>query len=546
MICARARGVWLLVFTSAALAQSGGIVITPQGQLTLGLTAGDEATASKLGAALGKSLGCALSNVETRGSDVHFTYRAACSGVFARRGDVVEGQLKLAGFRQALIKAKVDEIALSIAMPCAPYVRAALPASWDYTCRSGWIYRTASLEPHELPTRPVRVAAGYRRLELATMFGPLPAVVLLAIALLAYLNRAAARGRHADPRALWFAYVRAWSLGLTGLYLFWVAWWAGITGSLANHMEVWALYSVFNGGSVVGGRLAALGLYTLAILFVGVLSTVWSPAVFRGLHRWKPLLLAPLGLILPAAWMLNALAVLQTGRLGAFAVRVLSASGSALLVGIALRSGRKSRAEKLTSGTVAVRVSGLARRAGAELREIRVVPIAAGLIVEPLEAEEGRVALSDYVIETLDGAEIEAAVARRWSLPFASYTTVRDVLAMLGALLGGAVVGFAAALAINIPIGALLLALRIHSSIPTMNLALPLTIGCAAVLHRLLERGLHRRAGRRAAALIGDADSMQRAAAKLAASELPPWKWGRAAAKWPAVSTEPNAAVVKS
>ena len=31
MICARARGVWLLVFTSAALAQSGGIVITPQG-----------------------------------------------------------------------------------------------------------------------------------------------------------------------------------------------------------------------------------------------------------------------------------------------------------------------------------------------------------------------------------------------------------------------------------------------------------------------------------------------------------------------------------
>src|ERR1041385_7926691 len=107
MICARARGVWLLVFTGAALSQSGGIVITPQGQLTLGLTAGDEATASKLGAALGKSLGCALSNVETRGSDVHFTYRAACSGVFARRGDVVEGQLKLAGFRQALIKAKV-------------------------------------------------------------------------------------------------------------------------------------------------------------------------------------------------------------------------------------------------------------------------------------------------------------------------------------------------------------------------------------------------------------------------------------------------------
>src|ERR1051325_9115616 len=108
------------------------------------------------------------------------TSRIALPAPACSRGAVVEGQLKLAGFRQALIKAKVDEIALSIAMPCAPYVRAALPASWDYTCRSGWIYRTASLESHELPTRPVRVAAGYRRLELAAMFGPPPAVGLLA------------------------------------------------------------------------------------------------------------------------------------------------------------------------------------------------------------------------------------------------------------------------------------------------------------------------------------------------------------------------------
>lgn len=103
------RVVGLLVLLSAvpAVAESVSVELTPQAMLSLRLTAADRAMAESLGAALGRSLHCGLSDVATSPSGGQWVFRARCAGVFQRRGQVIAGQLRLAGFRQALDTAKL-------------------------------------------------------------------------------------------------------------------------------------------------------------------------------------------------------------------------------------------------------------------------------------------------------------------------------------------------------------------------------------------------------------------------------------------------------
>jgi hypothetical protein len=522
-------------------AQTVSIEITPQGPLRLAVAASDMATATNVGAALAKSLGCAAGGADF-GEVGTGTFRMMCSGVLKRHGQVVDGQLRFAGFRQALMKRPVDEVTIDVAMHCGPYIRTGIPKSWDETCSDGVIHRRATLEPRELPTRPIRIAIGYRTLELAMIFAPLPGVVLLAVGLLAWLNRAAGKARGIDVRALWFSYVRAWSLGLTGIFVLWEAWWTGITGSLGGHLDVWALYSVWNGRSVVGGRLVATGVYVATLLYLAVLSTYWSPAVFAVLREsrrrfvagLKTLLVPALGLIWPLLWILSAFGSLEHGQPDGFAVHLLESACFSLMLYIAIRSGRKRRTQKLQQGELRARLSALSQRCRTGMYDARVVPVVQGTIVEPLEAEGGRVALSDFVADTFEPAEIEAAVARCWSMPMHTYPWIRSVLMMLAALVAGALVSVATLVILNTPLAFLEGLLKIRLPILSGQLALPLALLCAVPAYRLAEGWMVRRADRRAAVLLGDAELVTQVAAKLAATRMAPWKWGRAADEAPA------------
>src|SRR5262249_1551484 len=159
-----------------------------------------------------------------------------------RHDQVVEGQLKFASFRQALLKAKTDEITVDIGAPDAPYRRDTLPHSWDRYCQNGVVHHTATVEPKELPSRAIRLAMGYRTAELALILSPLPLTLLLALAMLIRLYRAAASAQAMDARALGMAYARAVARGLTALYLLWAAVWAAIAGGFGSEEDVWALF----------------------------------------------------------------------------------------------------------------------------------------------------------------------------------------------------------------------------------------------------------------------------------------------------------------
>ena len=524
MVQVRSIGVWLLLWSTSVPAQSVSIDLTPRADLTLKLTADDQATASSLGAALAKSLGCKLSDVQEQARGGQGEFRAQCSGVFQRRGQVVDGQLKLAGFRQALIKAKIDDVEMDIGVPNAPYQRGAFPKSWERICNNGVIHHTATVEPRELPARAIHVATGYRTAELAMIFAPLPFTLFLAVILVAWLNRAASKAGQMDPRTLRLCYTRGVAWGLTGLFLLWVAIWAGISGAFAGDTDVWALFSVWNGGSILAGKFAAVFFYMCPTLLVAALSVWWRPKAVPHLRVLVP----SLALIVPAYWTISAFQSLGSFDLLHVFSRLWIAVLCAMLFGFLMRRVRAEHATTLASGDAHDRLCALAARCGLQLYEIHVVPVGTGVMAEPLDVQYNALHISDVVMETLSPAELEAAEARRWSLPLRRYPDARMVPLFLVSLLIGMALSLAALVVINIPLAALQLLLKMHTPIASVQLLLPMAIFFAVPIARLLYRWMLRRADRKASALVGNGDVVNSAAARLAAMQAMPWKWGRA------------------
>jgi len=499
--------------------------------------------AESLGAALGRSLGCALSDVAGGPSGSQWVFRAGCPGVFQRRGQVLEGQLKFGAFRQALTKTSTEEIEIDVGVPDAPYSRGAFPRAWDRICRNGVVHRTGSVEPRQLPTRAIHVAVGYRNSDLVLIFGPLPYSLLLTLLLLIRLNGSARKARRMDPRALWFAYRRGIAWSMTGVFLLGAALWAAISGALGGDTDLWALYSVWHGGSALRGRMLAASFYVGPALLMAVLSVWWTPRVFAMLrdpgHRFldtmKMFLLPALGWIVPAYWTIAAFGALGREDFAQAFVRFCVAVTVGLFCRFAIRRGRAERAPLLDSGEVYDRLQALAARCGVALREIRVAPISAAVMPDPVEVEGGRVALSELVMETLEPAEIEAEVARCWSLPLRKHAVIRQVLLFFLALC----IGMGLSLAIVFGLGILQLALHLHAAEVLARLSLPMAIVLALIVARWIQGLFVRRAERRAAVLVGSPEVVKSAAGKVAAMQLAPWKWDRASGT-PVAGTVPD------
>ena len=552
MFQARAIGLWALLFTGPAAAESVSIELTPRGALKLQLLARDPNAAASLGGALVRSLGCTPAGVAVSAIGTASAYRAQCVGVFHRNGQVLDGQIKFGGFRQALIKSSSDVIDVDIGIPDAPYWRAAFPRGWDRVYRNGVIHRTATIEPRELPAHPIKVAVGYRAAELGMILAPAPMMVLLALSLIVFLNRrVAGKAASVDPRALWFAYVRSVAWGLTALFFLWAAIWASISGAFAGDAEVWALFSIWNGRSAPAGRIMGLFLYLLPSFFGALLCWLWVPKAFEGLRetRYGPIdgmrlfLFPALALILPACWTISAFGALAGFETRHAAMRLVTAMAAGLLCRFAIRHGRARRARLLPAGELSDRLQVLARQCGVKLGEVHVVPVGAAPLAEPLEIEENRVAISGYALDVLTPAEIEAEAARRWSLPFNSMPDLRRVLILFVSLIAG----MAVSLALTFLLGIVLFFLHLHATTILARISLALAIGWALVIGGLINRWLTQRSIRRATALVGDPEALAGASRKLAVI----FNWSapptiRSIATAPAVSCSPAALVFSS
>ena len=530
---AHARAVGLLVLLSAvpAAAESLTIELTPQGTVWLWLHAPDRAMAESLGTALGRSLGCTLSDVTENPEGGQWVFRARCPGVFQRRGQVLEGQLKLGAFRQALTKASIREIRINVIVPDAPYSRSAFPPAWNRISGKGVVYHMARVAPRELPARAIHLAMGYRTSDLVLIFGPVPYSLLLTVLLLMRLNGAAKKAHQMDPRALWFAYRRALAWGMTAIFLLGAALWAAMSGALGGDTDLWIAYCMWHGvGGACGMPLAPL-FYSCPALLMTVLSVWWTPRVFAALNyprrrlrdTMKMYLMPVLGLIVPAYWTIAAFGALANRDFW----HACLWSGFAASMGVCFRlatgQGYAKRASTLESGEVYDRLVTLAPRCGVVFSEVRVAPISAAVTTDPVVLAGGRVVLSELALETMEPAEIEAEVARRWSLPLRDWTDLRPVLVFFVALC----IGMALSTAIVYVLG--LLRLPIPRIVLT-RLSLLMAVGLAPIVAWWIHGWLVRFADRRAAVLLGSPELVKSAAGKLAAMQLAPWKWDRATA----------------
>lgn len=528
---AHVRAVGLLALLSAvpAVAESVTIELTPQGMVWLWLHAADRAMAESLGTALGRSLGCTLSGVTADASGGEWVFHAHCPSVFQRHGQLLEGQLKLGAFRQALTKASIREISVDVIVPDAPYSRSAFGPAWNRTSRRSLVYHTATVEPRQLPARAIHLAMGYRTSDLVLIFGPVPYSLLLTVLLLMRLNGAAKKATQMDPRALWFAYRRALAWGMTAIFLVAAALWAAMSGALGGDTDLWIAYCMWHGATC--GKSLAGSFYWCPILLMTLLSVWWTPRAFATLrdprHRLrdtlKMSLLPALALVAPAYWTIAAFGALTSRDFWHALLWIGFAATCAAGFRLAIWHWHTERASTLESGELYDRLHALATRCGVELREIRVAPISAAVMIDPVEVLVWRIALSELALETMEPAEIEAEVARRLSLPLRGAIYLRPVLLFFVALC----IGMALSMAIVFVLGLLRLPIP---RIALTRLSLLMAVGLAAIVAWWIHGWLVRFADRRAAVLLGSPEAVKSAADKVAAMQLAPWKWGQATA----------------
>ena len=553
---AHVRAVGLLVLLSAvpAVAESVTVELTPQGMVWLWLHSPDKAMAESLGTALGQSLGCTLSEVTENPSNGQWVFHAHCAGVFQRHGQVLDGQLKLGGFRQALTQASIHEIYFNVVVPDAPYSRGAFPAAWNRISRGGLVYHYATVDPRQLPSRGIHLTVGYRTSDLVLIFGPVPYTLLLTVLLVMRLNGAAKHAWQTDPRALWFAYVRSVAWGMTAIFLVGAALWAAISGELRGDADLWTLYCRWHGGLRCFGGVLATFFYLCPALLMTVLSVWWTPPVFAALrdpmHRLrdtvKMFLLPALALIAPAYWTIAAFGALANRDIWHALLWTGFAATCAAGLRLAVWHWHAERSSSLESGELHDRLRALATRCGVELREIRVAPVSAAVMIDPVEVVVWRVAVSELALETMEPAEIEAQVARHWSLPLHRWLYLRPVLVFFVALCLGTVLSLAIMFVVGLLLALLHLLRPPITTLALARLALPLALGLAVIVARSIHDWLVRLADRRAAVLMGSQDLVKSAADKVAAMQLAPWKWSQARALPLVHTVTPAPAVVQT
>jgi len=517
-------GVLALLWAAPAMAESLSMRISPAGTISLRLSAANQTAASTLGAELARSMGCKLAGAATVPQRQHWIFQAQCLGVLERQGQVLKGELRLASFRRALMASSGNEIELNVIMPDTPYANSTFPRDFDRECSNGAVHRFAILDPQELPEKSIRIAIGYRTADLAMILGPWVAALWLAVAWMVYLNHCVGRSAGRGAPELYFSYLRAVAYGLTGVFLLRAAASAVVAGTFDGEGDVWVLFSGWQRASLLAGRMLSGLLAVTPALLAAALGSRWMPETFGGVrHRFlddlKVLLLPALAWTVAADWTIGAFAALADIQLGHVVSRLWIAVMCAMLIRFALRHGREQATARLTSGEVSDRLQALVGRCGATLKDVQVAPLGAGALFEPIDADAGNVVISDYVLQTWEPAEIEAEVARRWSMPLSRYPEVRRVLLFFVALCAGAIPGLAMAGVAG----------RLVSG-SAERVVFPATIACAIGIGRWLNGKLWRRAGRNFPA-----------GRKLAAAERMPWEWASfPAAPIPAPSPVPT------
>src|SRR5690242_5455606 len=363
-----------------------------------------------------KALECPEKEVRLRRIPVEESIgiEASCRTQLSRGGLEFTGRTDVAAIQELLKKAGVSSLAVIVAIPtsgdggsmrCTPAPRF-LPKSAEVV-PCAYALTGAPTDP---PT--IEYAFGYTRARAARIAGTLGGLLMLPIAVTFWLRRRALNVRDDTREAVWFSYFRFLrGMTLAGT----LAWWTSIDLLHADGFVVFLLPPWASRDRALAGVLPWIVLWFLFGAVYALCVFLSSPIhALRGVTRskadatWQSLwsvgrFLTPFSLFV--------IAIVELGRSPRIAIL--------LFIGmfVAARLGARKMAQiygmephAVTSGELRDRAFALAKKAGAKLNQLYVLPTERLRMANAFAHIGHNIFLTDYLLKNLSKREVDAVI----------------------------------------------------------------------------------------------------------------------------------------
>ena len=362
--------------------------------------------------------------------------------------------------------------------------------------------------------------------------------VLVPIAGLLWVRRAALKSADADPTAAWFSYFRVLNWGVNGSVLFWVTSGLGARQTLQEWIDfsslpVWETAFLDASVIIIPAFLVYFACVALSYpLHVRLRGRAWSRREFLTQQ------LATVGAqALPLMFFLGGISTVSKNGTTSIALFVAAYFSWMICHNIRLRLTR-AYPFALTTGELRDRVFELARKAGVEVRQIFVLPTGKGQVANAYASGAQIVMFTDYLLARLTKREVDAVAAHELSHLRYKHVPKRVIAfycaLVLPALAAGLFQGF-----FDNPLRLLRLQtpaiLRLYSAGTwfwrwSQRDFILILLGLAGFY--FLSRRFEHEADAGAVLLTGDPEAQITGLLKLSRLNLMPIHWGRATSLW--------------
>ena len=336
---------------------------------------------------------------------------ASCRKRLARRGLEFTGRADVQSIQEMLKKAGIPTLAIIVAVP----------SFGDATCTPPPRYKPGSAEvvpcAYSLTGQPddpraVEYGFGYAAARAGRIVGMLATLLLLPIAITLWLRRRALNVQDDMREAVWFSYFRFLrGMTLAGT----LVWWTSIDLLQADGFVAFLLPSWASRDRALAGVLPWIALWILFGAVYAICVLLSSPIhALRGVTRtradatWQSLWSVGRFLI---PFSLFALAIAELGRSPRTSILLF------ISMFVAARLGARKLAQiygmephALTSGELRDRAFALAKKAGAKLNQLYVLPTERLRMANAFAHIGHNIFLTDYLLKNLSKREVDAVI----------------------------------------------------------------------------------------------------------------------------------------
>ena len=463
------------------------------------------------------------------------TLMAECPNFFHQSPFYRRANLDFTALNRELAGNKVQQFLVTVSLPSAKHVE----YSHEHLLRDskGQFLSYNFPVPGDNVTS-LRLAYGMNPREIYRSFALTAVFVLVPIAGLLWVRRAALKSAEADPTAAWFSYFRVMNWGVNGSVLFWVTSGLGARQTLQD----WVAFLSLPVWEAAFLDAAVVIIPAFLVYFACVALSYPLHVQLRG-RSWKKreFLIQQLATVgaqaLPLMFFLGAISTISKSGAASAALFISAYFSWMICHNIRLRLTR-AYPFALTTGELRDRVFDLAKKAGVEVRQIFVLPTGKGQVANAYASGAQVVMFTDYLLERLTKREVDGVAAHELSHLRYKHVPKRAAVfycaLVLPALLAGFFQGFFASslhvLRLQAP-----MALRLYSagmwfwhwSQRDFTLIL---LGLAGFY--FLSRRFEHEADAGAVLLTRDPEAQITGLLKLSRLNLMPIHWGRGTSLW--------------